>query len=338
MKKCINLVCDTAPNTSFGMLAKWFTHGLVERGWHVRVVPFTVAPVEDPLLKSLIGPTNTKWPRFVVHYMSKDMGLNIHAGDILYTLWETSVAPALCVDVINRARHVFVSCYENKAVFQRSGVKRPVSVIPLGVDTKVFSPSPEFPKGKIFATAGRNIHGRDRKGIDRVIAGFVLAFPTETDVVLRVKDHPNCLPYAFKDPRVQFITRFLRIEDMVQFYQECLCFVSGASGEGWGLHQHEAMMCGKPLVSVRWMGLEMFFKGTVHGYELPYKMQSAVDYFFNSGAFAVPSVEDIAVAFRAVYTNPRDYFLRGLQAYVDVKKFSLVAMNDKLEHELEKLI
>lgn len=342
MKKCVNVICDISPAISFGLLARDFILGLVDRGWQVRVCPFLRVESKetqiDPRIKALIALPEPTWPRFVVHHMSEMLALNVHEGDVLYTLWETTQLPEHMVPFINRAKAVVVSSEHNKTVFAASGITCPIYVLPLGVDEKVFFPSQAFPKGKIFATAGRGVHGRVRKGLDRVILGFLYAFPTETDVVLRVKDHIDCPPSLIQDERVQLINRFLTQEDMVRFYQEALCFVSGATCEGWGLHQQEAMMCGKPLISVCYGGVKMFFQGDVHGCALPYTMQPTTDYFVNSGEWAVPSIEDIAKAFRAVYAAPRDFYLRGLKGCVDVQKFTLTAMQQNLSNLLGKVL
>jgi glycosyltransferase involved in cell wall biosynthesis len=269
--------------------------------------------------------------------MGDGLALNVHDGDILYTLWETTQLPAQWVSYINRAKAVVVSSQFNREVFQRSGVKRPIYILPLGVDHTKFCVSQAFPKGKIFATAGRNLHGRERKGIDNVILGFLKAFPTESDVVLRIKEHADCFDYRLSDSRLQWIKMYLKEPEYIRFYQEALCFVSAATGEGWGLHQHEAMMCGKPLISVKWGGVDMFFGGDPHGYVLPHKLQTVKNYYADGGQWATTTIEDIATAFRAVYENPLDYFLRGLKARVDVERFSLDAFHTNAAKLMEHL-
>ena len=60
-----------------------------------------------------------------------------------------------------------------------------VRVCPLGFDPAIYRPSPVRMSGPcVFAAAGRLGHGIVRKGVNRVIEEFRLAFPGTPDVRL----------------------------------------------------------------------------------------------------------------------------------------------------------
>jgi len=330
----VNLIGSSNPIISFGWLTAAFAEGFKRHGHRVVFTPLdgmeAVHGAKVPeVLRESVGTTELGVPSLLVH-PSGDALINlVQPWHVVFSVWETDRLPKRWAESLSRAKAVIVPSEWCANVYKRSGVRCPVEVVHHGVDTDTFYLDPNvFPKGAVFMTAGRSLHGRARKGIDQVILAFLLAFPDETDVCLWVKSHEDCETLSVKCPRVQYISKFLPATELARMYRESLCFVSGAAAEGWGLHQHEAMACGRAVVSVNWGGVKTFFKPKVNGIAVPYKLVRAHDYFANEGVWAEPTIEGLAEAMRWVYEHRLDTFIYGLRAYETVKKMTIKRMQD----------
>lgn len=328
MKKKINLFCDLRPNLVFGWLGREYALALHEAGWDVHIQLLTQA-VDHPEVK--VDPTVAKWirpevpnvPRVVAHHMGHELGQNVRAGDILFTVWETTKIPKTWIEYIKRARCVITPSTFSAATLRRCGIKAPVCVVEHGVDTDVFCLSQTTLPRKVFLTAGRSVHGRVRKGLDAVVYAFVQAFGTRSDVCLWVKSHKDCHVLNPHQDNVQIISAFLPPLELARLYQESFCFVSGACGEGWGMHQHESMACGKALISIPWGGVMDYFRPGRNGLPLEYDIRPTSQYFANEGVWAVPRIESLAEQMLWASEHVPDIYAMGLQAHLDVSKFDL---------------
>lgn len=183
---------------------------------------------------------------------------NLSTGDIAFTMWESTRLPRAGVEALNaKASLVIVPSRWCAAVFSANGVTAPLAIVPLGVDRSVFYPvGGKMPGRNVFGAAGRLAHGGKRKGIEDVIAAFGKAFPMgkeKASLKLKLFDDSPIPP--FKDKRISVDTRLLFDEQMREWYLSLSCFVSAAKGEGWGLHVHEAIACGIPVLAPAHSGL-----------------------------------------------------------------------------------
>jgi glycosyltransferase involved in cell wall biosynthesis len=269
-----------------------------------------------------------------IHWCQNEIVETMRPGHILVTMSESTEVSETIANALAVAKAVIVPSRWNKVVFQRY-TKAPIHVVNLGADTSAFEPNLNaFPRGAIFITAGRTQSGRDRKGLDRVIAAFLYAFPKEQDVVLQVKATPGDSVLQTYSPKVQVMTNDVPQSELVRWYQEALCYVSGSTGEGWGWHLHEAMLCGKPVISTTWSGPSEFFRPRDHGYEVEYDLLDCPSLGGLRGKGAVPRIESLAKQMRFVYNNRVDAFMKGLQAAIDLKRLTI----DKFQSEIVKVI
>ena len=176
-----------------------------------------------------------------------------------------------------------------------------------------------------------------RKNIDFLIHAFLLAFPNEQDVVLRIKttessEYVNTL----KSPRIQEIRQFCSEKDMVRLYQESLAFVSPSKSEGFGLHGLEALACGKPLISVFYSGETEYFKPGKNGYRIEHTTEKANDVFYKCGNWAQLNMHSLIEQLRFVYNNRVDAFLMGLQGRQSVMSFNETNMAQGILKVLNK--
>lgn len=249
---------------------------------------------------------------------------------IYSTMWETDRLSSEQVASLNAAECVIVPCEWNRQCFAASGVERPIRLVPLGIDMKVFGPSPMEMTGPcVFGAAGRLQSCGQRKGLAHVMELFQQAFPTEKDVELRVKAFPDCPLTSPADSRIRVCREYLSPAALARWFAGLTCFVSAARAEGWGLMQHEALAAGRPLIAARFAGLAEFFTPEM-GYAVGYEMVPADGQFEGLGQWARPNDAEIVAAMRAVYADRAEAQRRGQAGAEGVKRFST-------QHSVERL-
>ena len=133
-----------------------------------------------------------------------------------------------------------------------------IHVIPLGVDTAVFtdwlqSPRDPEPSSTIFFNCGK---WEVRKGHDILIDAFKKAFPGDEDVQLWMMcqnpfnspDENKQWHDKYDDPRVKIIPRVETQEEVYNIMRRTDCGVFPSRAEGWNLEALEMMACGKQVI------------------------------------------------------------------------------------------
>jgi len=234
--------------TGFGQLIHGIARGLASADVTFHVKPICVNDSAEPVLVERINP-NVDRPDLLI--CAIELVTRLVPDEILLTMWEASRLPAAIVSAINsKARAMIVPSSWNASCFCAAGVDVPIRIVPLGIDTDMYH-FIRREKDNLFrfGTAGRLSHGGTRKGVEDVIAWFGEAFPTERDVELRVKVFADCKLDPPTDKRVIVCREFLTTAQLVEWYRDLDCFASATKGEGWGLHLHQAMAIGRPVIA-----------------------------------------------------------------------------------------
>lgn len=248
--------------TGLGRITTQFACRMKSLGFKLTFTPVSVDE-RIPVPKDVLEPTTDTGPGLLITPLL-DVGARLRLGDVLFTMWESTWIERELVAVINsRAAGLIVPNEWNASIFSASGVHTPICIAPLGVDREVFKPMPQTRQEGVrlkFGAAGRTGHGGKRKGIEDVIEAFRIAFPEEVpsdkNVRLSLKLFDDCyVPDTFKDDRIEVITGLLTDAEMAKWYASLDCFVCASKGEGWGLHVHEAMMCGRAVIAPAFGGL-----------------------------------------------------------------------------------
>jgi glycosyltransferase involved in cell wall biosynthesis len=268
-------------------------------------------------------------PPFLLHRFNPDK------CTALFTMWETDTIPPACVESLNRTGLVMVPSPWNLDNFRRCGVTVPMEVVPLGFDRTTYSADGSFPKVCTFGTAGALSAGGLRKNVTKVIELFRKAFPTETDVRLRVKISPDSSAVeTFDDPRIDLVQAILPHSEMLAWYRSLSAFVNTSFGEGFGLHLIEAMACGRPLITPNYSGLTTFFEPQL-GYAVDYELQQVNNEIY-TGCWAVPAEDSIVKAMRGVYADREEAKRLGELSATKVKRFHWKHAGRKLHAALVK--
>lgn len=181
-----------------------------------------------------------------------------------YTMLEVSGIPQDWVLQANAMDEVWVPSTFNLETFVNSGVRKPVYVMPLGVNPDYFNPkvrayrpSPRYTFLSIFEWG-------ERKAAEVLLRAYHRAFSRKDDVLLLLKvmnNDPGVDVYkeianlglpADGPPVVMLYNQDLPVHQMGSLYRSADCFVLPTRGEGWGMPVIEAMACGLPVIATNW--------------------------------------------------------------------------------------
>ncbi|MFH0908291.1 MAG: glycosyltransferase [bacterium] len=267
------------PPTGYAMSSREFILALDRVGVDVRYSFLLGAdPSEgnsgDPRLEQLRSrPKSNKLPQ--VLYSQCDL-FHKNAGSykIGYSMLETTGIPKDWVEQANEMDEVWVPSHFNKQTFEASGVKRPIHVIPLGINTDYYHPgirgyrtSPRYTFLSVFEWG-------ERKAPEMLLRAFARAFTDKDDVMLLLKvlnvdtsrsirREIDALELPANAPPIAILhNNIIKSYQMASLYRSADCFVLPTRGEGWGMPILEAMACGLPAIATNWSAQTEFMNET----------------------------------------------------------------------------
>lgn len=338
--KPFTIVAPAENFTGYGQLTNAICEGLANRGINFSASPFAVDESKVPLasaLKERITPKVENPDLLICSIL--EVHHRIKPGAVLFTMWEASKIDEKTVAAINaNAVAVIVPNQWNQKCFKECGVTVPIVIVPLGVDPTVYRfIAPQPTKTFHFGTAGRLAHAGVRKGVEETISCFREAFPSKPNVRLHVKIFDDCkLPDFSDDSRIIYVRRFLPQDEMVRWYANLDCFVSMTKGEGWGLHIHQAMAIGRPVI-VPCQGGQAEFVIPDTTYCCRYKMEKPDwSVYKDAGEWCVPDTSHCVELMRHVVENRKEARQMGQMASESVAKFTWNNTVNKLVETLRQ--
>jgi glycosyltransferase involved in cell wall biosynthesis len=246
-----------------------------------------------------------------------------------YTMLEVDGFPADWVQQANRMDEVWVPTEFNRQGLLRSGVKRPIHVMPLGVDPHYFHPG---------VTAHRNPTGEfvflsifewgERKDPWLLLHTFNQAFTADEPVRLVCKIMNRDPTVKLKeeirglglDPAGGKISYLFNLEfphqQLGSLYRSADCFVAASRGEGWDMPLMEAMACGIPAIATDWGGHTEFAHA---GIAYPLRVRGTVPAvakcpYYAGYSWADPDPEHLRELLRHVYEHRDEARAVGMAA------------------------
>lgn len=185
---------------------------------------------------------------------------------VAFTMYESSVLPGCMVRFLNKHfAFIVVPSSWCREMFLKSGVKKPVHVVSLGVDTEVVGPVykytlPESPY--VFLWQGVAYDPNGRKGVDVVVRAFRELkregkLRDQDELILKFRPRAKFSIDSVRSPvGIRYVQADLSREKLIDLYKDVDCCINPTHGEGFGLIPLEQMAMGKPVL--------------LTGYSLPY--------------------------------------------------------------------
>jgi glycosyltransferase involved in cell wall biosynthesis len=247
-----------------------------------------------------------------------------------YSMLEVTGIPADWVEQANALDEIWVPSQFNKETFAASGVKRPIHVMPLGVDTNYFHPFIKSRRLEDRFTFMSVFEWGERKAPEVLLQAYNQEFSSSDDVLLLLKvintdpavnieRHVEAMRLrSDRAPVVMVLNQNIPSYQMGSLYCSSDCFVLPTRGEGWGMPTLEAMACGLPTISTHWSAQTEFFNQDV-GYPIDLKRlipAVAKCPYYEGFEWADPDVDHLASLMRHVYENRSEARAKGLRASI----------------------
>lgn len=300
--------------------------------------PFPYAEPEatgDYLLDVVRQRTVPERPEVAVVYGQGDvLARNPGRRRVGYTMLEVDGFPAEWVRQAEQMDEVWTPTEFNREGLLASGLRRPVRVMPLGVDPDHFHPGirgvPDPHREFVFLAS---LEWGERKAPEILLRAFRDTFSarepvrlvvkiSNVDPAVRVKEAIRALGLREGGGRISYIlNRMLPYHQLGVLYRSADCFVSTSRGEGWGMPTLEAMACGLPVIATDWGGTTAYLHEGV-GYPLRVRgTRPAVAKcpYYAGFRWAEPDEEHLRFLLRHVVDAREEARARGLCAAREVQ-------------------
>ncbi|HWB59249.1 MAG TPA: glycosyltransferase, partial [Chthoniobacteraceae bacterium] len=243
----------------------------------------------------------------------------------------TDHIPADWAAAANRMDEVWVPSAFNRETFQRSGVTKPLHVVPLGINPDYFNTGiNSYRLGEMFTFLSVFEWG-ERKAPEILLKAFNEEFKSSDDAVLicKISNSDGDIDIAAQvrnfnlkpgGGRVVFsLNEIIPTYQLGSLYRSADCFVLPTRGEGWGMPMLEAMACGLPVIATNW-GSHCDFMNEGNSYLLDVeKLIPAVAKcpYYKGFNWAEPSREHLRALLRRVYENRAEAREKGARAAAD---------------------
>lgn len=265
-----------------------------------------------------------------------------------YTMLEVDGIPSDWVQAANRMDEIWVPTQFNLETFKNSGVKKPIEVVPLGVDIDHFNtdirPYRTF-DNFVFLSV---FEWGERKAPDILIKAFNEEFSADDGVVLLLaatnRDPGVNIGDKLRDlklrlgraPIILWVNPELDGSQLGALYRSANAFALTTKGEGWGLPILEAMACGLPVIATDWSAHTSFFDETV-GYPIKVQhMEPAIAKcpYYEGFRWALPDLDHLREMMRYVYEHQDEAKARGTVAAERAASLSWRASAERIRERL----
>jgi GT2 family glycosyltransferase len=252
-----------------------------------------------------------------------------------YTMLEVDGFPREWVRQANLMDEVWVPSRFNREGLLSCGVRRPVHVLPLGVDVDHFHPGIKAvpnPRGDFVFLS--SFEWGERKHPELLLSAFNRTFRAKDPVLLlckvmnrdsgvRVRELVSQLRLSPSGGRVAFIhNREFPYHQLGVLPRSADCYVSAGRGEGWDMPLMEAMACGLPSIATDWGAHTEFVND---GISYPLRVLGTVPAvakcpYYTGYSWADPDPDHLAHLLRHVFENGEEAAAKGRAAALQMQE------------------
>lgn len=236
---------------------------------------------------------------------------------IAYSMFESDAIPELWVKILNNYYDcLLVPDPWLVRIYQSSGVKIPIFVLPLGIILNENWLNKKHTKNDIF-TFGMTGGFWERKNHIKTMQAFLEAFKDSKEVKLKI--HGRFGPFksevikAYQNlgspQNIELLTNTLDASQYDEFHEDIDCYVFISKGEGFSITPRESLALGKPCI---------LSNNTAHkticdtGLVVPIPANIKVPAYYevfgkNIGNFFDCQTADVALAMKEVFHNYEKY-------------------------------
>jgi glycosyltransferase involved in cell wall biosynthesis/predicted O-methyltransferase YrrM len=275
----------------------------------------------DISCKPIIGETETRNPlvhKWLSNPKNHDLGIMFSYPDmfpqldefktkVIYTGVDTTGGIANFAENSNKADFLLTPSEKSKERMTNLGVKKPIYVLPHGIDKDKFNFKPRVKGEKFkFLYVGEC---SDRKGIFQLLDAFIGVFSNNKNVELHLKSNDAMVFYNGQDVK-KYVDTFSNIfwhvsneghEKILDLYNDCHVYVYPSRADTFGMTLIEAMACGLPIISTSEPGATELIKNMY--YEIPSKLVPVKNHPWMLGEWGEPETKLLMSAMKTMYKD-----------------------------------
>ena len=289
----IKYIGPTGDFSGYGDAARNYILSLHKKGVPITIKPrnfdLNPPPIADKEEKEILDSLVNKRIQYdtVIIHLTPDlypMYAEQNKYNIGFMAWETDRLHPKWAASIEAVNEVWVPCQWNKEALERSGVTKPITVIPHGIDPNMFDGA----DSNSFSIDGLNkdtykfysiFQWNSRKNPEGLLRSYFNTFTPGEDVALVLKTYiggrtgndkeqiRNLILNIKRDMNIGYYPKVILIGDllsntqMLGLHKYGDCYIGLPRGEGWGLPFFQAGLCGNPVISTNGGGQLEFLNG-----------------------------------------------------------------------------
>ncbi len=242
---------------------------------HAHDAPYYIEESKSKML-DILKATKISGDAPFVRFLQPNVEVDEHRYRICWQMMETQAIHSEIRDRLNAYYdETWIPTQWYADLYRDQGVKIPIHVMPLGVNTHTFQPVQGQKMPKCGLISGNGFDAKEvpwgfvylyvfqytfRKGLDVLLPAFEEAFAKDREVclVLGTTTHLHGIDELLKlvskkckKARIYLLSGDYIETDLARFYNACDAYVCTSRGEGWNLPMMEAGACGKPVIVPR---------------------------------------------------------------------------------------
>jgi GT2 family glycosyltransferase len=268
----------------------------------------------------------------IFHDRADAFKTNFNSHKIGYTTFEVDGLPSNWVAQANLMDEIWTPSSFNVESFKKSGVQKPIYIIPPGVNAAYFNPNiTGYPIPGVFSFLSLFEWG-ERAAPETLLKAFNDEFGSSEDVVLvckvfssdpsvSISSEEKNFGLAESGGRIIFsVNEVVPAHQLGSLYRSVDCFVLPTRSEGWGLPLLEAMACGLPVIATNWSAQTDFINDEI---AYPLNVDRLIPApakcpLYKGFSWADPSYEHLRSLMRHVYENRGEGRMKGAKASAEV--------------------